>query len=140
MIEEEIPSVREELERKTVDVLTSLVYRCRENRLDKSTLGAIATALWNATSGLVGNEVSEICVKVASEGLARPMTRNFIAKGEVLTVIWNADKAGYIIFSRNATTLERHVLSRKNTEIGHREAELSKLFNALVAKGYLEII
>lgn len=133
-----IPTVKEELERKTVELLESLVHRSETDRLNKSDLSLVGRAVWSITSGLVSTDVSELCAAVSRANAPRKLTRHFTGKGSVLSVIWNADSHGYLLVTRDATTQERKVRAI-NTEIGQREDELKNLFGALARSGYTEL-
>lgn len=132
---EEIPSVKEELERKTVDLLLELVHRSETLRIDPSDAGHIAKALWTVTSGLVSSDVSGMCASAANAAKPRIMTMRFIGRGNIMVIMWLADTAGYVINTWNTTTLVK-VSKVVRTEIGPREPELEKLFSLLVKSGY----
>ena len=135
---EEIPTVKAELERKTVELLENLVYRTEGKRMSQDDLNMVAGALWTVTSGLVSGDVSDLCAAAANAAKPRKLTRSFIGKGSVITVMWLPDSAGYLIVSRNATTLVKTPKPVK-AEIDERQAALTKLFGALIASGYEEL-
>jgi len=133
---DEPPSVQEELERKTVELLETLVHRSETHRLEKSHLSMIAKALWNVTSGLVSNEISTLCSATADMNPAvQRMTRHFVGKGKVLSIIWRPEGDGYVVLTLDATTCEKSMRSVKS-EVGLRENELDKLFAVLAKSGY----
>jgi hypothetical protein len=148
-ISDEPPSVKDELERKTVDLLETLVHRSETHRMTKADLGLVAKALWNVTSGLVSSEVSQLCSATAGAGTTgAAMKRHFIGKGKVLTVIWLADGTGYIVNTRTVPPavetgvepFKSEVVTRPvKSEPGLREPELTHLFTALVKSGYVEL-
>jgi hypothetical protein len=135
---QELPTLREELERKTVDELQTLVYRAENERLDKETLGMLGHTLWTVTSGLVSREVSELCSATANSTKPRKLSRQFIGKGSVLTVTWMPDGQGYVVCVMDATTFEKKLRPIKS-EIGMREEELKKLFGTLCKSGYQQL-
>jgi hypothetical protein len=138
MSQDEIPSVKEELERKTVDLLEHHVGRVDSNRMSQDDLNMVAQALWNVTSGLVSQEVSDLCAAAANAAKPRKLTRSYVGKGGVMTVAWFPDTAGYVIFARNATSLVKTSKVVK-TEIGPREVELTALFETLTKSGYTQL-
>jgi len=134
------PTTREELARKTVDFLVDEVHRAESNRLPKQVLAEVGRALWHITSGLVPEDVSELCSRTAAVGRATPMKRHFLGKGFVRTVAWYADRPGYVI--ANLTALDALPVgtpTKRMTEVGEREAELETLFASLRKAGYVEL-
>ena len=134
-----LPTVREELERKTVEYLESQVHRADQSRLEKRDLFVIGKALWNITSGLVGNDVAELCSAVADAGKTPALTRRFVGKGKVILIAWNADGHGFVGQSINADTLQSNTFITSKAQVGEREEELKTLFGALSKSGYMEI-
>lgn len=136
---EPIPTPREELTRKTVDVLTQLVHRSEVGRLDKSQLAFAGRLLWTVTAGLVDEDVTVICQEAARAGLDKPIKRHFVGKGVVRTVAWHADKPGYAMVTRDANATPVTEPMVRKTEIGERENELATLFASLRKAGYVEL-
>lgn len=134
-----IPTVTQELERKTVELLETLVHRSESNRLDKAHLAMIGRALLNITSGIVSSDVSTLCAAVAETAPLPKLKRQFIKSGKILSVFWFPDKAGYLVRTHDATTQEIKLILTKSSEIGIRESELTALFSTLTKSGYLEI-
>ena len=134
----EIPTVKAELERKTVDLLMALTSRAEEGRMHKSDLAMVGRALWNITSGLVDEDVSKLCGATADSAPPRKLSRFFIGNGNVLKVIWAPDLNDYVVVSYCATTKDQKVRPVKS-EIGIREVELENLFALFLSKNYKEI-
>lgn len=135
----EVPSVKEELERKTVDLLENLVHRSESLRLDKRTLAFVAKQLWHVTSGLVDKGISDLCGAVALECTKETLARRFVGKGTLVVVVWLPDKPGYNVVKINPTTLERTVAHSSKEDVTTRGPQLEELFAALVKSGYQEI-
>jgi hypothetical protein len=138
MTVEAVPTVREELNRKTVEVLTTACQKTDVGRLPKRDLALIGQTLWQVTSGLVDNEVSHLVAVAADAAIAEPMKRHFIGKGTVRTVAWFPERAGYVVLSRdpNGQVLNTN---KRSADVGEREVELSNLFAALEKAGYREL-
>jgi hypothetical protein len=137
---DEPPSVSEELARKTVEQLETLVHRVERNRMTKAELAVVSKALWNITSGLVDFSISELCSTVADSCGQVPIKRHFVGKGTTVTLAWFPDRAGYVIQRRDALSGD---LAGKPTaravDVGERETELKALFNTLKKSGYVEL-
>lgn len=138
---DEPPSVKDELERKTVDLLETLVHRAETHRMSQADLSLAAKTLWNVTSGLVSSEISRLCSAAAETAPASArMKRHFVGKGKVLSVVWLPDGAGYAVITTDAAQpLVNRIVRPVKSEVGMREAELSSLFTALLNSGYVEI-
>jgi hypothetical protein len=134
-----LPTIRDELCHKTVEVLERLVHRAENHRLDRCDLALVGHALWNATSGLVTAEVSELASAVAGMGRQKPLKRHFVGKGAVRTIAWLPDGKGYAIVTRHADTGLTDKPITRDTDVGQREAELETLFASLRKAGYVEL-
>jgi hypothetical protein len=136
--DEPIPTVREELERKTVELLESLLTKLDQKRLDQLDVRQVAGALWTVTSGLVGKDVSDLCSQAAGMGAIRINRHTYIGKGKAIQIVWLSEKNGYWISKTDTVTLESKT-TRVETEIGFREDEMKNLFGALTRSGYKRI-
>lgn len=136
---EALPTLREELDRKTIDVLTDLTHGEAVLRLSAAELRRTASVIWTLTAGLVSADVSALAEQAAGAGQAHAMQRLFLGKGELLKVSWLVGTPGFIIHSYNATTLERKVAAMRKSEPFQRDAELRTIFSNLPGKGYIEI-
>lgn len=131
------PTVVEELDRKAIDYLETMVHRAETNQLDHGQLGAMGRAIWSVLAGIASKGVTDLAATVAAA--YRPaLKRHFVGKGYVRSVIWNQAGRGYLIVTRNALG-EKTGQTVRNTEIGIRESELETLFATLRKSGYLEI-
>lgn len=136
---EVIPTVKQELERKTIDVLTTLVSKMESGRLDSGAMSMIGKEIWNITSGLVSDDISEMVCHVAMSANEKPLTRIFLKSPVILKIRWYADKAGYVVLGYDTNTQAQRMVRTMNTEIGLREPELAKFFESLTKAGYIEI-
>lgn len=135
-----LPTMKEELERKSVEFLEHVVYRAERNLLSERELGQIGHAIWNITSGLVDDSVSDLAGLVAKTRNTAPMKRHFVGKGHVYTVLWNPAKEGYAVLKRDASTPhERQVVRKSDAQAGDREDQLKTLFDAMRTGGYVEL-
>ena len=136
----EIPTVQEELERKTVDLLEHLETRKVLGRLPADMYAHIASAVWTLTSGLVSNDVGALVEAAAKHRSAVVrLSRNFIGKGTLLKLAWDADHNGYVLLEYDAVTGKRTPLRISKSEIGFREKEIEALCAGLLARGYTEL-
>lgn len=135
---EPVPTVKEELERKTVELLEMMAHRVQNYRMDRRDLRLAGKLLWGVTSGLVDRSVSDLCEAAAAEGADRRLESHFVGKGRVVTVRWMPNSHGYEVLTIDATSLQTTRRSM-DTEIGLREDELRTLFAGLNKSGYVEI-
>lgn len=136
----ELPTVREELERKTIDLLEHLETRKEAGRLPAEMHAQIASAIWTLTSGLISGDVGALVAEVAKQRSAViKISRNFIGKGAFLRLVWTSDQNGYALFSYDAITGLRTTLRISKSEIGFREKEIEALCAGLLARGYIEL-
>ena len=134
-----IPTPRQELERKTVEYLEAQINRADNNRLERRDLHVIGRALWNITSGLVDDDIANLCSMTAAAGQNPRIARRYVGKGKVLIIMWTPDGQGYVVLSVDATTQIKSVLLTSKSEVGIREEELRTLFGTLSKSGYIEI-
>lgn len=133
-----IPTAKEELERKTIEFLEAQVHRSESGRLAKEDLALLGRSLWTVTSGLVDAGVLDLCALVGKGARARNVFRRYVGQGKVITVAWAPDSAGFAVISINATTLEK-TIRKAPAEIGEREAQIETLIANLARAGYVEI-
>lgn len=140
MTDSVLPTVKQELERKTIELLEDLTWRKSVGRLSKQAFGQIAGAVWTLTSGLVELDIAELVQMAIVDGGNTKLSRNFLGCGCLITLSWLPDSSGYALLSRDAITNERTVMRASKSEIGLREPEMEKICNALLASSYTEIL
>jgi hypothetical protein len=83
----QLPSVREELDRKTVETLDWLMAAVRNGLLTDSQFSTGIAATWKAVSGLVSEDVSELMCEAGRIAREKPpMERRFFWKKEPMVV------------------------------------------------------
>jgi hypothetical protein len=136
----EIPTLKEELERKSVEALEFAVHRHEQHLLSDRELGVIGHAVWNITGGLVDDSVSDLAALVAKTRHATPIKRHFAGKGAIYTVAYRTERDGFVVVKRDARTpKERQVVRNSDAQAGDREDQLKTLFAAFKTGGYVEL-
>lgn len=133
----ELPTIKAELNRKTVEFLEQKCYESDHEQITKADLGIVAHAAWTITAGLVDNDISALAAELADRSTKTPMKRSFVGKGEVLAFVWQPGASGFALTRRNATTLEKTSTATR-TEPGEQQNTLDRLFKALKTQ-YVEI-
>ena len=134
---DELPTIKAELNRKTVEFLEQKAHESQSGQITKHDLGIVAQAVWTVTAGLVDDDISFLAERLADEAAKSPIKRIFAGKGEVLTFAWKAGGNGFVLTSTDATTLKRSSVASK-TEPGELQNKLNRLF-AGMSGHYIEI-
>lgn len=133
-----IPTVREELERKTLDELVRLAHCVQEGHVLEGEYALAAQAIWNITSGLVPLETGELVAHAAGE--FPPPVRNvvFFKDGDVYQFAWKSDKDNFGFIKRGLSFAKTEV-KRIPVDRIDRKAHLEKLFAALTKAGWARL-
>lgn len=135
---DDLPTTRQELERKTVDFLEQKVHDFEAGHLDLDELQLVAKAVWSVTSGLVDNAISAMAADAAGDVKPVPVKKRFLGKGELLTFVWRPGTDGFAFSTTDAARLDKKNVVQK-TKPGELQARLNQLFGALRTKGYIEV-
>lgn len=137
MIKDTIPTVREELIRKTVEFMIAATEK--PGNTDPVIAAAQAKALWTVTAGLVDGETSELLAAHADSVGRHPIKRYFAGKGGVLVLAYMPDGNGYALQKIDPADGLARVLKASKAEVGFREQEMSDLVDGLLRAGYRPI-
>lgn len=137
----DIPTTKEELERKCVDLLTHTANQLERGVIDKRTAWVTAKTLWTLTAGLVDEQISEFCSKLADENPARGFRRYFVGSKPTLPplILVTIPGEAFALIKIDPTDGERTTLKHGKKEPGDLEEHLAKMVDALKASGYIEI-
>lgn len=127
---DELPTIKAELNRKTVEFLEQKAHESESGQITKRDLGIVAQAIWTVTAGLVDHDISFLAEQLADEAAKSPIKRIFAGKGEVLTFAWKAGGNGFVLTSVDATTQTKSSVASK-TEPGELQNKLNRLFAAM---------
>lgn len=134
---DELPTIKAELNRKTVEFLEQKANESESGQITKHDLGLVTQAVWTVTAGLVDSDISSIAQQLADGAARSPIKRSFAGKGEVLTFAWKAGGNGFVLTSIDAATLKKSSVASK-TEPGELQNKLDRLFAAMSGH-YIEI-
>lgn len=137
MTTETIPTVREELIRKTIEFM--IAAEEKGEIADKVIAAAQAKALWTVTAGLVDNETSELLASHANTLGERPVKRYFAGKGSVLMLAHIPAGSGYVLKKINPADGLSSIVKASKSEVGFREKEMEDLVAGLLRTGYIAI-
>lgn len=127
---DELPTIKAELNRKTVEFLEQKAHESETGQITKNDLGIVAQAVWTVTAGLVDHDISSLAEQLADDAARSPIKRSFVGKGEVLTFAWKAGGNGFVLTSIDANTQKRSSVASK-TEPGELQNKLNRLFAAM---------
>ena len=137
MIKDTIPTVREELIRKTVEFMIAATEK--PGYVEPVIAAAQAKALWTVTAGLVDSETSELLAAHADSIGQQPIKRYLAGKGNVLMLAYLPSGNGYVLQKIDPTDASARVLKASKAEVGLREQEMADLIDGLKRTGYRQI-
>lgn len=141
MSHEALPTVREELDRKTIDTLVQVLELAELGRITRGRVGITARAIWDATAGLVSREVMEQISKVIEEHPLPAERRQFFGLEGLVELRWRAATPGLGMVTHNPLTKERSVrlLGGPALEGRERDEKINQVAQALTGKGFIEV-
>lgn len=137
----DIPTTKEELERKCIEMLTHTASQLEHGVIDRRTAWVTAKTLWTLTAGLVEHDISDFCARLADENPAPGFRRHFVSNDPAkrpLVLIVSPGRA-YALVAVHPGTGARTTLKQQQLDPGDLEAQVNKLAAALKASGYIEI-
>lgn len=135
----EIPSIKEELERKVVEILELAVLKAETHRLEKQDLALIGRTLWAATAGLVDQDISTFCEQAGNTMKPRYMGSKWVGNGKVVCVSWSPEEDGFHVETTDAILLSTGSAFVRADATTERAERLDALFAKLQTAGYIEI-
>lgn len=135
---DKLPTLLEELERKTVDLLEAKLTDYERGTLSGADLSIIGKTAWNIVSGLVSNDISEMCVQAADEGNRKPLSRYFVGHGKAMRINWITGADSFTVQSISTESL---VVNERvqTTATGEADSQVEKFAKKLLAMDYIEI-
>lgn len=130
-----VPTVRDELERKTLDELVRLAHCVQDGVIEQGEYALIAKSLWQVTSGLIPTESGELVAAAADE--FQPPTRRavFFKAGDLYMFAWRPDRDDFL-FVKTGASHPKQVNTTTKVDRDERRERLKKLFSALAAAGW----
>ena len=133
-----VPTVPEELARKTFDELTRLSEMVEAGRLEPGEFSLCARSIWNITSGLIDSEHMGL-VQQAADTYPGPVRRvHWLKEGNVYTFAWDPEKDHYAFVKRGVSN-PKPVSSLVRVDRLDRIDRLEKLFSALLKTGWTRL-
>jgi hypothetical protein len=140
------PTLKEELDRKTLDALEWLDGAHERGEIDDHALGAGAHAIFTAVMGLVDKDISEIVTQLSAKAPRKPPVLQKIfanSKGLVVKVVMRArsERVTLMKGSMKGLTADKDWRSQNKTFDDHMDARewFKELDKKLQANGYVRI-
>lgn len=137
----DIPTTKEELERKCIETLTLTANQLEQGVIDRRTAWVTAKTLWTLTAGLVSEEISEFCARLADENPAPGFRRYFVgnepSKHPLILIV--VPGSAFALVKVDPSDGKRTTLKQGKKDPGDLEQFVSKLADSLKASGYIEI-
>ena len=132
-----LPTLLQELERKTVELLEAKLGDFERGDLTGSDLSLIGKTAWSIVSGLVSNDISEMCAQAADQGLSKPLKKYLAGEAGAICLNW---RPGADCFMVSKLGKDLKISERVHTvTVGEVESQIEKLAAKLVSIGYIEI-
>lgn len=131
---DDLPTLKEELERKTVEVLSQLDHRIRSGSIDPRGAWVTAQTVWTLTAGLVSNEASQAAADIANQNPCPNWKRVFVHDSKPTLLLRVAPSRGFAL----THAITSAVLKKGLLEPGDL-GSLDKVVEALKSVGYTEI-
>lgn len=139
MTDPALPTIKEELERKALDILVETMDRYTRGAIDRRTAHVTVGTVWSLTAGLIDEGVLNMAAAAAEDTKTNAIKRYFVGKGSVLLLAFSTHSPGYVLLKFDTTTLARTKVLDRPTDVGEREAEMKKMADGFIASGYLEL-
>lgn len=134
----DIPSPREELERKTIEALDSLAHKLSQRRLTTAEFGAAGQLLWQVTAGLVDSSISDLCSAVSQQARATRMRQVFAGPANVLVFSWYPEQDDYVMEMFSHGSKKPTSTRTVKCAFDERTEKFDKFFATLEAQGYFK--
>lgn len=136
---DEVPTIKEELDRKTVENLVDLVSRLERGLVDERSAWVEAKTIWNVTCGLVSSDISEHAAQVANSINKEAWSRTFVHQSKMPVLMQILPNRAYVLTRITPETGERTRIAVKKFEPGEQPSTVTAAVNSLKAAGYIEI-
>lgn len=146
-MEYEIETTEEALERKTFEHLEQAVHRFETKQITLKELGAYMSALWDITSGLISEKVSDVLIasveytKVTEEHLSG--NAYMIGKNGIAIIKWRQSKASFAILSPQMKVIKKasKVFEDSEKALASQQSHdfATSVFKKLKSQGFKEI-
>lgn len=134
-----IPSTRDELNRKAVDLLVLNESQLSGGAIDTRTAYVTAKTIWTLTAGLVDEDISSAAAQQADAQGVQAIRRHFVGKGKLLRLTFNTHTDGFFLLEIDTNTGERKVVMRNGAQVGQREALIKEVAQSLIGRGFIEV-
>lgn len=135
----ELPTTKQELERKANDFLIDTVHKYETGRLSAETAVIRAQTVWNLVSGLVEQEITDQAELVASTVKAKAEQKEMLLwsvnNGTVLRVRWATEKPNFYTRKFVVGQPEQNATEHP-VEVSERPERIKALVKTLLKNGY----
>lgn len=137
----DIPTIKEELERKSIEVLVRVAEQLRGGRIERRAACVAASTVWDVVSGLVDSSITQLAEQLVKENPAHGWKRYFVGNDatKLPLVLVVVPGRAYVLQKINPVDGERTVLKKRELEPGDLEEEVATLVDRLKLGGYIEL-
>lgn len=133
-----LPSTREELERKAVDLLVQVGHQYQTGVIDKRTASITNGVVWTLTAGLIDEQIVNMAAQQANEIGQAPMRKIFLHASKPALALAVLPGQAFALNKIDQVTGQRTQVSAKRLDPGELEARVAMLTQTLLDSGYFE--
>ena len=134
----DIPTTRDELERKVIEALDVMAHKLSQRRLTTAEFGAAGQLLWQVTAGLVDSSISDLCAAVAQQSRETRMRQVFASHANVLVFSLYPEQDDYVMEMFSHGSKKPASTRTVKCAFDERSGKFDKFFATLEAQGYFK--
>lgn len=135
----ELPTLKEELERKAYEMLVRLDTQIKAGTIDPRGAWVTASTIWTLTAGLVDNDTSQAAADMANENHSPGWRRSFAHSTKAPLSLRVLAGKGYALLKVDTNTGETTTVKAARLDPGDLEIEIDRIVAGLKAAGYIEL-
>lgn len=134
----ELPTLKEELERKAYEMLVRLDSQIKAGSIDPRGAWVTAHTIWTLTAGLVDNDTSQAAAEMANENSCTFWRRVFLHPTKAALLLYVFPGKAYALRKPDGSGGYSTVKQARH-DPGDLELEVNNLVDRLKTSGYTEI-
>lgn len=136
---DDFPTLKQELERKAIEILLEVDHRFRSGSIDQRGAWVTAQTVWTLTAGLVSNELSQAAADIANKTSCTFWRRVFVHVSKPTLVLKVVPGRAFVLAKVDPSTGTQTTLKSAKSEPGELEELVGKVESSLKDSGYKEI-
>jgi hypothetical protein len=133
-----IPTVREELERKSLDEIVRLAQLVAQGRLSEGQYSLILRSVWTVVSGLIPEDSLALVAQAADQFPLPRQRATFFNAGDLYAFSWDPERDGVTCVRMGPKYAKPHV-NRLAINAGEHAEKLPRMFDALKKSGWVVV-